>query len=128
MNKSYLIQQRRQLLAFTRLLASYGCAGSDDKPCGSCSPCEASLWLEDRRLSSPLQLPKLTPREAEVLRDIPSGDDWWRPMDCGGRDSSDHSRVLMKLAEKGYVEMKEWGGHCRVSWRYRRIVSIGGNP
>lgn len=123
MNHSYCLQQRRQLLGFTRLLSSYGCSGPGDTTCDACGPCEARLWLEAHNVYRPAPLPKLAPREAEVLLDIPSGDDWWRPMDCGGRDGSDHSRVLMKLAEKGYVEMKEWGGHCRGSWRYRRIAS-----
>lgn len=123
MNQSYLIQTRRELLAFARLLASYGCAGDGDTPCGKCGPCEASDWLTSRGLREPKPLPPLNEREAEILREMPHGDgcdDWLRPMDCGGRDGSDHSRVLMRLVAKGYVEMKEWGGHCRGSWRYRR--------
>lgn len=122
MNQSYLIQQRRQLLAFTRLLASYGCAGAGETLCDECGPCEARIWLETHNQSAPKPQPAMTDREREVLREFPSNADWQRPMDVGGRDGTDHSAVIMRLVQKGYVEMKEWGGHCKISWRYRRVA------
>jgi hypothetical protein len=41
---------------------------------------------------------KLTEREEEILYQLPN--DWCRPMDIGGRDGSDHSAVLKRLAER----------------------------
>lgn len=111
MNKAYLIQSRRQLLVFARILAGYGCAGNGETVCGTCSPCEARQWLEERNLTGPQRLPALNERETEVLRELlKDNQEWLRPMDCGGTDSSDHSRVLQRLVIKGYVEMKPWGG------------------
>lgn len=123
MNHSYAMQQRRQLLAFTRLLASYGCAADGEALCNECGPCEARLWLEAHDQTKPLLRARLKTREEEVLRAFPMDADWLRPMDIGGRDGSDHSAVIMRLVQKGYVEMKEWGGHCKISWRYRRVAS-----
>jgi hypothetical protein len=68
---------------------------------------------------------RLTARELEVLGDLPPGD-FVRPMDIGGRDGSDHSRVLKSLARKGYVErqrrnsLMNWLESSRGSYIYRR--------
>lgn len=133
-NVAYLVQQRRELAVFTRLLASYGCAGDGDKPCGECGPCEASRWLKDHAQTLARPRRGLTPREREVfdcfplpsrsaLQGKPARKEWLRPMDVGGHDASDHSAVLQRLVIKGYVEMREWGGHVRPSWRYRRVFA-----
>lgn len=45
----------------------------------------------------------LTADDTELLNAL-YVDHWMRPMDCGGTDSSDHSRRLTKLARKGLVE------------------------
>lgn len=42
----------RKALRFTRILASYGCAGIDQEPddpklCGKCGPCEAAAFLAE---------------------------------------------------------------------------------
>jgi hypothetical protein len=62
----------------------------------------------------------LTERDQETLNEVPT-DEWVRPMDIGGRDSSHHSATLRKLVRYGLVEQKRHyvglsGGH----WRYRR--------
>jgi hypothetical protein len=67
---------------------------------------------------------KLTEREEEILYQLPN--DWCRPMDIGGRDGSDHSAVLKRLAEKGYAErcrrntLRNEMGSRRGSYVYRR--------
>ncbi|HMG12781.1 MAG TPA: hypothetical protein VK571_06385 [Gemmatimonadaceae bacterium] len=48
----------------------------------------------------------ITPRQAEVLRDL-SETDFLRPMDVGGRDGSHHSATLAQLANLGLVERKK---------------------
>lgn len=65
---------------------------------------------------------KLTPRQEEVLNELPD-EGWWRPMDIGGRDGSDHSAVLASLVKKGLAERKHRGGAVhisRASYVYRR--------
>jgi hypothetical protein len=62
----------------------------------------------------------LTERDHEVLASLDS-EQFLRPMDIGGTDSSHHSATLAKLARYGLVEQKRHyrglsGGH----WRYRR--------
>lgn len=49
---------------------------------------------------------ELTAREREVLAQLKEDwpNEWVRPMDIGGRDGSDHSRVLKALAVKGLLE------------------------
>lgn len=47
-----------------------------------------------------------------------------RPMDCGGTNSSPHSRALSKLARRGLAESKVRGGITRGSKLYR-ITSAG---
>lgn len=66
---------------------------------------------------------KLTLREQEVLNELDS--EWSRPMDVGGRDGSDHSRVLKSLARKGVIErhrrntLQNAFGSSRGSYMYR---------
>lgn len=67
----------------------------------------------------------LTERDRDILDALPV-DEFVRPMDVGGRDSSHHSATLAKLMRHGLVERKRHyrgvtGGH----WRYRRLT---GNP
>jgi len=62
----------------------------------------------------------LTDRDRAVLESLPS-DEYVRPMDVGGTDSSHHSATLQRLARFGLAEQKRHyrgvtGGH----WRYRR--------
>ena len=66
-----------------------------------------------KHMTSPLE--KLTDRDLKVLDDLrwacdraPIGwDGWVRPMDCGGRDGSDHSYRLRKLANLDLVERRK---------------------
>ena len=63
----------------------------------------------------------LSDRDLAVLVDLPT-DEFVRPMDIGGRDSSHHSATLRKLVRLGLAEQKRHyvgvsGGH----WRYRRV-------
>lgn len=48
----------------------------------------------------------LTVRESEILATLKMDwpNEWVRPMDIGGRNGSDHSRVLTALARKGHIE------------------------
>ena len=126
MNIAILLQERRRLLEFTRLLVSYGCAGVDQEAddttlCGQCGPCEARAWLAERGLLEVPSRPRLTQRETEVLRELDA--EWVRPMDVGGRDGNDVSRTLTALVRKGYAEIKRRAGHCRPSYLYRRSQS-----
>lgn len=61
----------------------------------------------------------LSERENEVFRELT--DQWVRPMDVGGRDGSDHARILAKLVRMGLVERKQRSafGRCRGSYLYR---------
>lgn len=119
-NIAMLVQSNRRLLGFARLLASYGCADQGEKACGECGPCEAHAWLEERDLLTPPSgRSAVSRREDEVLRSLDG--EWVRPMDIGGRDSNDVSRVLNRLVRKGYVEMKRRAGHCRPSYLYRKL-------
>ena len=66
----------------------------------------------------------MTERDREVLVELPT-DEWVRPMDVGGRDSSHHSATLRKLVHYGLAEQKRHyvgvsGGH----WRYRRVDMV----
>jgi hypothetical protein len=63
----------------------------------------------------------LTERERDVYGQLTA--DWVRPMDIGGRDSSDHSRVLASLVRKGLVERKGSG-----SYRYRNPTYVAPPP
>jgi hypothetical protein len=53
-------------------------------------------------------------------------DFWVRPMDIGGRDGSDHSAILKRLAAKGYAERRRRNSLMnalnsrRGSYEYRR--------
>ena len=63
---------------------------------------------------------ELTERELDVLWALAGfGNDWARPMDCGGRDASYHSRVLYKLANAGLAEMKTRPAIMRAPRLYR---------
>lgn len=68
--------------------------------------------------------PTLTEREREVLADL--SHEWARPMDLGGRNGSDHSRVLAALARKGVIERRRRNtlanmrGSTRGSYVYRK--------
>lgn len=70
----------------------------------------------------------LTAREQAVLEDLP--DDWVRPMDIGGRDGSDHSAILRRLALRGYAERRRRNtfanerGSRRGSYEYRRMFHV----
>lgn len=74
--------------------------------------------------------PTLTIREGEVLLGLRT-DRWQRPMDCGGRDGSDHSRVLAVLACKGCAERRRRGtltnvmrpNSSRGSYEYRAVAT-----
>lgn len=46
-------------------------------------------------------------------------DPYARPMDIGGQDGSHHTVTLTRLAKRGLVEKREWGGCVRPSYRYR---------
>lgn len=66
----------------------------------------------------------LTDRDLEVLDQLPT-DEYVRPMDVGGRNSSHHSATLAKLVRYGLAEQKRHyrgitGGH----WRYRRVNMV----
>jgi hypothetical protein len=50
----------------------------------------------------------LSERQREVLEDLPSRR-WVRPMDIGGRDASDHSRVLASLVRLGLALVRRRG-------------------
>lgn len=71
---------------------------------------------------------KLTGRDLEILDDLRracdlapiSWDGWVRPMDCGGRDGSDHSYRLRKLANLDLAERRKVTYR---SARYRITVS-----
>ena len=67
--------------------------------------------------------------EGELLRDLSYWrensdgelvrDGWVRPMDVGGADCSNHSRLLAKLRARGLVERRRRAGHLRPSYLYR---------
>jgi hypothetical protein len=45
---------------------------------------------------------------------------WARPMDVGGRDGSNHSSILSRLAQKGLAERRQRSATgSRGSWVYR---------
>jgi predicted transcriptional regulator len=68
--------------------------------------------------------PALSERQAEVLAELDA--DWVRPMDIGGRDAGDHSRVLRALVRKGLAEKRRRNtlanmlGSSRGSYVYRK--------
>jgi predicted transcriptional regulator len=73
---------------------------------------------------------KLSDTEREVWDDLVAWTynfGWARPMDVGGRDASDHSRVLAKLVKLGLAERKRRPsimnslGSRRGSYLYRTI-------
>jgi predicted transcriptional regulator len=72
----------------------------------------------------PAAAPALSEREREVLNEL--DDQWVRPMDIGGRDAGDHSRVLRALVRKGLAEKRRrnslanWLGSSRGSYVYRK--------
>lgn len=111
MNTAYLIQCRRELIDHVRALAAVG-TDREQAVANARTYLLAHGWLD------PKPLAPLTDREQDQLRELKgwSGvdEDWARPMDVGGRDGSDHSRVLMRLVAKGYARMKRHGG----AWRY----------
>lgn len=49
----------------------------------------------------------LPPRAIEVLRDLPEGEAYVRPMDVGGADGSHHSATLARLAALGLAERRK---------------------
>lgn len=66
----------------------------------------------------------LAERDLEVLAELDAAcrnhlsvglNDWVRPLDCGGTNSSDHSRRLGKLVQRGLAEDRQ-----RSSLRGRR--------
>ena len=57
----------------------------------------------------------LSARELELFEQLT--DRWVRPMDIGGRNGSDHSRVLASLVRKGLVERKTRGSHRSYVYR-----------
>lgn len=69
----------------------------------------------------------LSPREAELLAEVKvmgfDVGEWFRPMDVGGRNGSDHSYVLGRLVAKGYLEARyrtgPGGKWARGSKKYR---------
>ena len=70
---------------------------------------------------------KMTDRDIDVLGDLRAAVDnfkrighgeWVRPLDCGGRNGSDHSYRLTKLAKAGLAERRKYDplgarGSCR---------------
>lgn len=67
-------------------------------------------------------------RDIEVLRELDAacrnylaitGDDWVRPLDCGGSNGSDHSYRLSKLARFQLAEAKVRSRGARGSKLYR---------
>ncbi len=72
----------------------------------------------------------LTPRDIDLLGDVVhTTDDWLRqgfgderwlmPMDVGGTNASHHSYTLHKLAARGLIDMKKYGGkRAKGSCRY----------
>lgn len=75
---------------------------------------------------------KLSERQRELLTKIQhmgfEPGEWFRPMDVGGRDGSDHSAVLAQLSKKGLLDMR-WrtgpgGKWARGSKKYR-LTSAG---
>ena len=79
---------------------------------------------------------ELTPREAELLAEVRAmGFDvgeWFRPMDVGGRNGSDHSYVLGRLVAKGYLEARyrtgPGGKWARGSKKYRLPCALVDQP
>ena len=78
----------------------------------------------------------LTPRQAELLAEVKAiGFDvgeWFRPMDVGGRNGSDHSRVLAELVAKGELESRYRAGpgakFARGSKVYRLPCQLAERP
>lgn len=66
----------------------------------------------------------LTPREQRILDLL--DDEWQRPMDLGGGNSTHHSATLRNLVKKGYAEKRRRDslmnalGSSRGSYIYRR--------
>lgn len=66
----------------------------------------------------------LTSRDIEVLTELPT-DEWVRPMDIGGADSSHHSATLRKLVRLGLAEqLRHYRGVSGGHWRYRRVDMV----
>jgi hypothetical protein len=72
----------------------------------------------------------LTERDVDTLGDLAAacrnfldvtGEDWVKPMDCGGSNGSHHSATLKKLAARGLVEASRAKRHLnnRPGIRYR---------
>ena len=55
----------------------------------------------------------------EQLTDQPP-EMWFRPMDLGGSDASNHSRVLAKLVRQGLVERRSRSGRGSYEYRLKR--------
>jgi hypothetical protein len=68
----------------------------------------------------------LTERQAGLLNELRRAgfrdDEWFRPMDVGGRDGSEHSNILRELCAKGFVERKR--RNTSSSYLYR-LTAIG---
>lgn len=70
----------------------------------------------------------LTKRERDVLTALSqTGYDWNRLLDIGGSNGSDHSRIVRKLAARGFVAMKVTGGSMTQQRRtYRYGITVLG--
>lgn len=70
---------------------------------------------------------KLSERQREVLEDVQSAGfdegEWFRPMDIGGRNGSDHSAILSALVSKGLLESRQRMHGSRGSKVYRLSIS-----
>lgn len=65
----------------------------------------------------------LSTRERELLKRA-SYEEWFIPLDIGGRSGSDHSAVLTRLVRRGFIERQQRIGVSyqplhRGSWKYR---------
>lgn len=85
---------------------------------------------------------KLTPRDIDILDDLRIAVDnwvrigageWVRPLDCGGRNGSDHSYRLTKLSKMGFAKRKKYAycgsrGSCRytITDEGRKTLNAGG--
>jgi hypothetical protein len=88
-------------------------------------------WAISERGSEDMTVKPLTQRDIDTLQELAlAGDNmrrlgradmWVKPMDCGGRNNSHHSRTLTKLAKRGLAEREApWSlSMVRGSCRYR---------
>ena len=66
---------------------------------------------------------ELTGKEVEILQSAQlMGKQWFRPLDIGGTNNSNHSRLLARLVAKGLIERKHRSSHySRPSYLYRVV-------